>query len=557
VKFTGEVRIPEIDHPGVPATFLIEDNQAEVVLEGESLGRWSLFDVHARRLVSSAFQVEFEDEEVTFIADEPIDFAYRGVEHMAEVWAKYKAMNVARRVVAVKRSRRGVKPSKIEELRQAMLANVDQQPGSALAGEAVATAPIDAESVATEIEGLPSARAATPDPEIPVAPIPEIPPAGETTGDTQERIEAERREAELMKARQDEAARLEAERKAIESERARLEQEKQALEEQRRAAEQKEADRIAAFKLEMERLERERAEAAEKEAERQAALEAEKQRLEAEKAERERVANEKVQAAQEEAARLDAQRAEMERLEAERAERERLAADQVQAAQEEAARLDAKRAEMERLEAERAERERLAAEQAKEAEEQAARLEAKRAEMERLEAERVAAAQAELKALEEKRAEVERLAAERAEQERADQEKLAEVQAEMERLAAEKAQRLASEDADVPKEPKEEVVKEILETGPDSDDSVSSKQLVVDLGELEEPGEEKDRTPVSQEPALAGAQREKSGIMGAVMGAFGRSGKNHDHDFVEAPGGIGIARSICRECGYVSISSSD
>jgi hypothetical protein len=39
VKFTGEIRIPDVDHPGVPATSLIEGDQAEVLLEGESLGR--------------------------------------------------------------------------------------------------------------------------------------------------------------------------------------------------------------------------------------------------------------------------------------------------------------------------------------------------------------------------------------------------------------------------------------------------------------------------------------------------------------------------------------
>ena len=59
------------------------------------------------------------------------------------------------------------------------------------------------------------------------------------------------------------------------------------------------------------------------------------------------------------------------------------------------------------------------------------------------------------------------------------------------------------------------------------------------------------------EPAMAAAPGQKAGIMGAVKGAFSRSGKGHVHDFVEAPGGIGIARSICRECGYVSISSAD
>ena len=94
VKFAGQIRVPEVDHPGVPATFVVDDNQAEVILEGESLGRWSLFDVHVTRLVSSAFQVELAGEEITFLADEPVDFAYKGVEHMAEAWARYKTMTV-------------------------------------------------------------------------------------------------------------------------------------------------------------------------------------------------------------------------------------------------------------------------------------------------------------------------------------------------------------------------------------------------------------------------------------------------------------------------------
>ncbi|MGA8038765.1 MAG: hypothetical protein WCA93_01515, partial [Acidimicrobiia bacterium] len=125
MKFTGQVRVPEVDHPGVPASILVEEDQAEVLLEGESLGRWSLYDVHATRLLSSAFSLSLGDEEITFIADEPVDFAYRGVEHMAEVWATFKAMSLPRRTVAVGRSRRGASPSRIEDLRQAMLQNLD------------------------------------------------------------------------------------------------------------------------------------------------------------------------------------------------------------------------------------------------------------------------------------------------------------------------------------------------------------------------------------------------------------------------------------------------
>jgi hypothetical protein len=125
VKFTGQVRVPEIDHPGVPATILVEDGQTEIFLEGESLGRWSLYDVRAERLVSSAFSLSLHGEEITFIADEPVDFAYKGVDHMAEVWARYKSMAMPRRALAVGRSRRGTLPSRIGELRTAMLQNLE------------------------------------------------------------------------------------------------------------------------------------------------------------------------------------------------------------------------------------------------------------------------------------------------------------------------------------------------------------------------------------------------------------------------------------------------
>jgi hypothetical protein len=142
VKFTGQVRVPEIDHPGVPATILIDGDQAEVFLEGESLGRWSLFDVQAARLVSSAFSLSLHGEEITFIADEPVDFAYKGVDHMADAWARFKSMSVPRRVVAVGRSRRGTHPSRIAELREAMLKNLEAAGRGPTRLDPIDTAPV-------------------------------------------------------------------------------------------------------------------------------------------------------------------------------------------------------------------------------------------------------------------------------------------------------------------------------------------------------------------------------------------------------------------------------
>jgi len=156
LRFTGQVRIPDVDHPGVPADILVEDDQMEVVLEGESLGRWSIFDVHATRLVSAAFSLVLSGEEITFIADEPVDFAYKGVERMAEGWARFKAMTLPRRTIAVKRSRKGTKPSRIAELRDVMLQNLKapetvSEPASP---EPVATTTPVVEPVAREIERI-------------------------------------------------------------------------------------------------------------------------------------------------------------------------------------------------------------------------------------------------------------------------------------------------------------------------------------------------------------------------------------------------------------------
>ncbi len=92
-----------------------------------------------------------------------------------------------------------------------------------------------------------------------------------------------------------------------------------------------------------------------------------------------------------------------------------------------------------------------------------------------------------------------------------------------------------------------------MATSADTSSEDEARDLVVDLGELETV-EEQSGEP---EPALAGTGQ-KSGLMGAVKAAFSKnSGRQHVHEFVEAPAGIGIVRSICSECGYVSISTSD
>src|SRR5690606_30206739 len=150
------------------------------------------------------------------------------------------------------------------------------------------------------------------------------------------------------------------------------------------------------------------------------------------------------------------------------------------------------------------------------------RLEEARLAMERAEAERVAAARREMEEVEAKRRELERLETLQVEMDHRQQE-MAEAEPEQEPVAAGAPIVSPDDEPDAPE--------------------------VVDLDALHETEE--------KEPALAGAAAAKGhpGLLGAVKSAFTRGSRNHVHDFVPAPGGMGISRSICQKCGYVSISS--
>ena len=437
MRFTGQVRIPEVDHPGIPATILIEENQVEILLDGEGLGRWSLYDVHARRLVSAAFQLELDGEEITFVADEPIDFAYRGVDHMAEAWARIKAMRAIPRSMAVKKSRVGTKPSRIAELRHVMEVNLEAEAHARRQRTTMATPSVFEPTVSEP----PAYERPAPSAVAPAADVSDL---------------------------------LAEERARLEDERRRLGEERERLEQLRREAEERDARRIEAFRLEM-------------------------ARLEAERAEHERIELDRSRRYEEELDRVRSERAQLQEMDQQMAAR----------AGEDAAREETIRTEL-------------------------ARLEAARQEMEQAEAERVAAAQKELEEVETRRLELERLEEVRVEMEERERQ-LAEAAAVE---AAEAAAATAAVEAAEPAEPEPEPAE------PDE----GSRGVLVDLDVLQE----------DKEPAMAAAiSREKAGLMGAVRSAFTRGSRNHEHVLVPAPGGLGISRSICRECGYVSISATD
>jgi len=272
-----------------------------------------------------------------------------------------------------------------------------------------------------------------------------------------EKAEAERLEQERIAAEKAETERLEQERIAAEkAETERLAQEQQAAEQERREQQARLAEQEAVMKLEQERV---AAEKAQREAEQAAAEKAEAERLEqeriaAEKAEAERLEQERIAAEKVEAERLEQERIAAEKAEAERLAQEQQAAEQERreqqarlAEQEAAMKLEQERVaaekaqrEAEQAEAERLEQERIAAEKAEGERLEQERIAAEKAEAERFEQERIAAEKAEAERLEQ-----ERIAAEKVEAERLEQERIAAQRRDAERFEQEKAAQAAAE----------------------------------------------------------------------------------------------------------------
>ena len=200
-----------------------------------------------------------------------------------------------------------------------------------------------------------------------------------------QRAEQQRLDTEREQAEQDEKLAIEkanAELLAKEQAEAQAQQQAQAA----RLAEQEaqmrlEQERVAAEKAEAERLEQERIAQEQAEAER-----AEQERIAAEKAEADRLEQERIAAEQAEAERVEQERIAAEQAEAERLEQQRIAAEQAEAERLEQQRIAAEQAEAERLEQERIAQEQAEAERA-EQERIAAEAEADRLEQERITAE--------------------------------------------------------------------------------------------------------------------------------------------------------------------------
>ncbi len=79
MKFKGQLLIPAEGGPGLPVDLQVEGRELSVSTESETLGVWPLDSVRVRRLAGDMFAMKVAGEDLHFVADDTISFAYDGI----------------------------------------------------------------------------------------------------------------------------------------------------------------------------------------------------------------------------------------------------------------------------------------------------------------------------------------------------------------------------------------------------------------------------------------------------------------------------------------------
>lgn len=79
MRFRGQLLIPAEGGPGLPVDLQVEGRELSVSTESETLGVWPLDSVRVRRLAGDMFAMKVAGEDLHFVADDTISFAYDGI----------------------------------------------------------------------------------------------------------------------------------------------------------------------------------------------------------------------------------------------------------------------------------------------------------------------------------------------------------------------------------------------------------------------------------------------------------------------------------------------
>ena len=86
MQFKGSVRAPGDKDPGVRVVLEIDEYHLEIRRDAELIGRYYLADVEVARDIAERFILFLGDDEVEFLADDALQFAYGGVTAMQDGW---------------------------------------------------------------------------------------------------------------------------------------------------------------------------------------------------------------------------------------------------------------------------------------------------------------------------------------------------------------------------------------------------------------------------------------------------------------------------------------
>ncbi|HJR91670.1 MAG TPA: hypothetical protein VJ938_04475 [Acidimicrobiia bacterium] len=122
MRYQGKLTFPDREAADVDVSIDVTETHVRLASGEESLGSWCLADVVAQRVVANEFELDLHGESVTFLADDPVNFAYGAVQGMAEGWARYRSMNPVSRKRAVASARRNSEPSRLADARRVFVA---------------------------------------------------------------------------------------------------------------------------------------------------------------------------------------------------------------------------------------------------------------------------------------------------------------------------------------------------------------------------------------------------------------------------------------------------
>lgn len=88
MQFKGSLRSPGDRDSGIRVVLVVDEYHLEIRRDAELIGRWYLADVEVARDIAERFVLFLGDDEVEFLADDALHFAYDGVTAMQEGWLK-------------------------------------------------------------------------------------------------------------------------------------------------------------------------------------------------------------------------------------------------------------------------------------------------------------------------------------------------------------------------------------------------------------------------------------------------------------------------------------